>query len=143
MDSSVLKCGSNPLRPDCSFPLHRDSLNGYMTMRPSAAGSPPFSSSLERRRSLRKGKPAGHSSNFHCVIKTEKNSHYAFEKIIFPSVLTGGSNANADEEAELFDEDGLSLDTEDLLSFSYQVARGMEFLASKNVSVHLNMNLLH
>ncbi|XP_061593974.1 mast/stem cell growth factor receptor kita isoform X2 [Cololabis saira] len=75
-----------------------DSLNGYMTMRPSAAGSPPFSSSSERRRSLHKG----------------------------------GSSTNEDEEAEMFDEDGLSLDTEDLLSFSYQVARGMEFLASKN-----------
>uniref|UniRef100_A0A8D3DJZ7 Mast/stem cell growth factor receptor Kit n=1 Tax=Scophthalmus maximus TaxID=52904 RepID=A0A8D3DJZ7_SCOMX len=37
-----------------------------------------------------------------------------------------------DEESEMFDEDGLSLDTEDLLSFSYQVAKGMEFLASKN-----------
>lgn len=35
----------------------------------------------------------------------------------------------------MFDEDGLSLDTEDLLSFSYQVAKGMEFLAAKNVSV--------
>lgn len=34
----------------------------------------------------------------------------------------------------MFDEDDMSLDTEDLLSFSYQVAKGMEFLASKNVS---------
>ncbi|XP_070688060.1 mast/stem cell growth factor receptor kita isoform X2 [Pempheris klunzingeri] len=75
-----------------------DSLNGYMTMRPSAAGNPPFSSSSEKRRSLRKG----------------------------------GSQVDADAESEMFDEDGLSLDTEDLLSFSYQVAKGMEFLAAKN-----------
>ncbi|XP_038572428.1 mast/stem cell growth factor receptor kita isoform X1 [Micropterus salmoides] len=75
-----------------------DSLNGYMTMRPSAAGNRPFSSSSEKRRSLRKG----------------------------------GSYVEADADSEMFDEDGLSLDTEDLLSFSYQVAKGMEFLASKN-----------
>ncbi|TKS75028.1 Mast/stem cell growth factor receptor [Collichthys lucidus] len=75
-----------------------DSLNGYMTMRPSAAGNVPLGSSSEKRRSIRKG----------------------------------GSYAEADAESELFDEDGLSLDTEDLLSFSYQVAKGMEFLASKN-----------
>ncbi|KAG7514479.1 mast/stem cell growth factor receptor Kit isoform X1 [Solea senegalensis] len=75
-----------------------DSLNGYMTMRPSAAGSHPFSSSLEKRCSLHKG----------------------------------GSYVEAGEESEMFDEDGLSLVTEDLLSFSYQVAKGMEFLASKN-----------
>ncbi|KAE8294517.1 Mast/stem cell growth factor receptor Kit [Larimichthys crocea] len=75
-----------------------DSLNGYMTMRPSAAGNVPPGSSSEKRRSIRKG----------------------------------GSYTEADAESELFDEDGLSLDTEDLLSFSYQVAKGMEFLASKN-----------
>lgn len=74
-----------------------DSLNGYMTMRPSAAGNLPFSSSSEKRRSLRKG-----------------------------------GSYEADEESEMFDEDGLSLDTEDLLSFSHQVAKGMEFLAAKN-----------
>uniref|UniRef100_A0A8B9L8U5 receptor protein-tyrosine kinase n=1 Tax=Astyanax mexicanus TaxID=7994 RepID=A0A8B9L8U5_ASTMX len=33
---------------------------------------------------------------------------------------------------EVLQEDGLALDTEDLLSFSYQVAKGMDFLASKN-----------
>lgn len=46
----------------------------------------------------------------------------------------------ADSESEMFDEDGLSLDTEDLLSFSYQVAKGMEFLASKNVRIKLQMS---
>uniref|UniRef100_A0A674NV80 receptor protein-tyrosine kinase n=1 Tax=Takifugu rubripes TaxID=31033 RepID=A0A674NV80_TAKRU len=75
-----------------------DSLNGYMTMRPSAAGKPSSSSSSEKRRSLREGSP------------------YVEE----------------DSESEMFDEDSLSLDTEDLLSFSYQVAKGMEFLTSKN-----------
>ncbi|KAM4574854.1 mast/stem cell growth factor receptor kita isoform 2-T2 [Fundulus diaphanus] len=90
--------GRTRLRPDCSFPLHSDSLNGYMSMRPSVAGNPPSSSSSERRQSLRKG----------------------------------GQYMEADREGEMFDEDDLSLDTEDLLSFSYQVAKGMEFLASKN-----------
>ncbi|XP_043984200.1 mast/stem cell growth factor receptor kita isoform X4 [Gambusia affinis] len=75
-----------------------DSLNGYMSMRPSVAGNSPSSSSSERRQSLRKG----------------------------------GLYLKADADGEMFDEDDLSLDTEDLLSFSYQVAKGMEFLASKN-----------
>ncbi|XP_008405694.1 mast/stem cell growth factor receptor kita isoform X2 [Poecilia reticulata] len=86
------------LRPDCSFPLHSDSLNGYMSMRPSVAGNSPSISSSERRQSLRKD----------------------------------GLYLEADADGEMFDEDDLSLDTEDLLSFSYQVAKGMEFLASKN-----------
>uniref|UniRef100_A0AAQ5X2Z3 receptor protein-tyrosine kinase n=1 Tax=Amphiprion ocellaris TaxID=80972 RepID=A0AAQ5X2Z3_AMPOC len=43
-----------------------------------------------------------------------------------------GSYVEADAESDMFEEDGLSLDNEDLLSFSYQVAKGMEFLASKN-----------
>lgn len=57
-------CGCAQLRPDCSFPLHSDSLNGYMTMRPSAAGNVPLGSSSEKRRSIRKGKRASHSLNF-------------------------------------------------------------------------------
>uniref|UniRef100_A0AAX7VBP7 receptor protein-tyrosine kinase n=1 Tax=Astatotilapia calliptera TaxID=8154 RepID=A0AAX7VBP7_ASTCA len=80
----------------CSFPLHSDSLNSYMTMKPSVAGNAPVSSSSEKRNSLR------------------------------------GPYVEADTENEMFADDGLSLDTEDLLSFSYQVAKGMEFLASKN-----------
>ncbi|KAM9831644.1 mast/stem cell growth factor receptor kita [Neosynchiropus ocellatus] len=95
---------SSKLEDDCYYHnvmLQRetasDSLQDYMAMRPSAAGSRPFTSSAETRRSLRKG----------------------------------GSPSEGDMENE-FIEDGLSLDTEDLLSFSYQVAKGMEFLASKN-----------
>ncbi|CAN9500996.1 unnamed protein product [Ophioblennius macclurei] len=75
-----------------------DSLNGYMTMRPSVAGKLLFSSASEKRCSVGKGD---------CYLEADG------------------------EEGEMF-EDGLSLDIEDLLSFSYQVAKGMEFLASKN-----------
>lgn len=53
----------------------------------------------------------------------------------FPS-FSGGYYGEGEAEMEMFDDDGLPLDTEDLLSFSYQVAKGMEFLASKNVSIH-------
>ncbi|KAM8873658.1 mast/stem cell growth factor receptor kita isoform 2-T2 [Spinachia spinachia] len=74
-----------------------DSLTGYVTMRPSAAGKLPLGSPSEGRRSPRKG------------VSDEE-----------------------DAESEMFDEDGLSLSTEDLLSFSHQVAKGMEFLAAKN-----------
>uniref|UniRef100_A0A3B5LPT4 receptor protein-tyrosine kinase n=1 Tax=Xiphophorus couchianus TaxID=32473 RepID=A0A3B5LPT4_9TELE len=48
------------------------------------------------------------------------------------SLRKGGLYLEADADGEMFDEDDLSLDTEDLLSFSYQVAKGMEFLSSKN-----------
>ncbi|KAK0147254.1 Mast/stem cell growth factor receptor Kit [Merluccius polli] len=46
---------------------------------------------------------------------------------------SGGSNSDDDVTTQMLQEDGLSLDTEDLLSFSYQVAKGMDFLASKNI----------
>uniref|UniRef100_A0A8C5A5G2 receptor protein-tyrosine kinase n=1 Tax=Gadus morhua TaxID=8049 RepID=A0A8C5A5G2_GADMO len=44
------------------------------------------------------------------------------------------SNPGSDEDvtSQMLQEDSLSLDTEDLLSFSYQVAKGMDFLATKN-----------
>ncbi|XP_046692281.1 mast/stem cell growth factor receptor kita isoform X2 [Silurus meridionalis] len=43
-----------------------------------------------------------------------------------------GSYTDCEVFSEVLQEDGLALDTEDLLSFSYQVAKGMDFLASKN-----------
>ncbi|XP_051951306.1 mast/stem cell growth factor receptor kita isoform X4 [Xyrauchen texanus] len=48
------------------------------------------------------------------------------------SLNKGDSYTDADAVSEILQEDGLTLDTEDLLSFSYQVAKGMDFLASKN-----------
>ncbi|XP_076873227.1 mast/stem cell growth factor receptor kita isoform X2 [Brachyhypopomus gauderio] len=44
----------------------------------------------------------------------------------------GGSYSDCEVVTEILQEDGLTLDTEDLLSFSYQVAKGMDFLASRN-----------
>uniref|UniRef100_A0A8B9RJX0 receptor protein-tyrosine kinase n=1 Tax=Astyanax mexicanus TaxID=7994 RepID=A0A8B9RJX0_ASTMX len=43
-----------------------------------------------------------------------------------------GRNGYMTMRPSVLQEDGLALDTEDLLSFSYQVAKGMDFLASKN-----------
>ncbi|XP_066488030.1 mast/stem cell growth factor receptor Kit [Tiliqua scincoides] len=43
-----------------------------------------------------------------------------------------GSFANQDVTIAILEDDELALDIEDLLSFSYQVAKGMSFLASKN-----------
>ncbi|XP_036409984.1 mast/stem cell growth factor receptor kita [Megalops cyprinoides] len=75
-----------------------DSRNGYMTMKPSVASTPPQGFSAEKTRLTRKG----------------------------------GSYGEKCTDSDMPQEDGLSLDTEDLLSFSYQVAKGMDFLASKN-----------
>ncbi|KAJ6668530.1 hypothetical protein lerEdw1_012012, partial [Lerista edwardsae] len=43
-----------------------------------------------------------------------------------------GSFVNQDVTIAILEDDELALDIEDLLSFSYQVAKGMSFLASKN-----------
>lgn len=50
----------------------------------------------------------------------------------------------ADSEVKnlLSDDNSEGLTLLDLLSFTYQVARGMEFLASKNVSVFLKQSPL-
>ena len=45
-----------------------------------------------------------------------------------------GSYTDQDVTLSMSEDDELALDVEDLLSFSYQVAKGMSFLASKNVS---------
>lgn len=133
MDSPVLMHCGTQLRPDCSFPLYSDSLNGYMAMKPSSAGNTPLSTTPESRLSQRKGKSAAHSVQFKCLV------HRKAEKSWFAVlVLSDGSLGDANEECEWFDGDELALDTEDLLSFSYQVAKGMEFLASKNVSFSHN-----
>lgn len=108
-----------------------------MTMRPSAARNQTSSTSSESRRSLRKGKQVTHWA-VPCV-KTQKgrSSQICFHKtrILVLFVSSGGSYTEVDYESETFDEEDLSLDTEDLLSFSYQVAKGMEFLNSKNVRI--------
>lgn len=62
------------------------------------------------------------------------------EKILLLSVakkivlLSTGSYIERDVTPAIMEDDELALDLEDLLSFSYQVAKGMAFLASKNVS---------
>ncbi|XP_062858176.1 mast/stem cell growth factor receptor kita [Trichomycterus rosablanca] len=43
-----------------------------------------------------------------------------------------GTYIECDVLSDVLQEDTVALDTEDLLSFSYQVAKGMDFLASKN-----------
>ncbi|KAJ8397523.1 hypothetical protein AAFF_G00437990 [Aldrovandia affinis] len=74
--------------------------NGYMTMKPSASGSPRnHGYPAEETHSTRKG---------------------------------GGACGDRYIVGEAPQEDVMSLGTEDLLSFSYQVAKGMDFLASKN-----------
>uniref|UniRef100_A0A673AVJ8 receptor protein-tyrosine kinase n=1 Tax=Sphaeramia orbicularis TaxID=375764 RepID=A0A673AVJ8_9TELE len=76
-------------------------------------------------RNVMSQRDATRSGSFFCVLKQSGLLCVARDK-------RSGSYVEADEEDEMFEEDGLSIDTEDLLSFSYQVAKGMEFLASKN-----------
>ncbi|CAB1332083.1 unnamed protein product, partial [Coregonus sp. 'balchen'] len=90
--------------------FHTDSRNGYVDMRPSVTGVLPNGFSSEKRCSMGK---AGKTST-----------------LIF--IDNCGSSSEPDV-SEMLHEDCLSLDTEDLLSFSYQVAKGMDFLASKNI----------
>uniref|UniRef100_A0A672M2N3 Mast/stem cell growth factor receptor Kit n=1 Tax=Sinocyclocheilus grahami TaxID=75366 RepID=A0A672M2N3_SINGR len=60
-------------------------------------------------------------------------SHCVFIVIFNKFVIhLGDSYRDSDAVSEIMQEDGMTLDTEDLLSFSYQVAKGMDFLASKN-----------
>ncbi|XP_063776988.1 mast/stem cell growth factor receptor Kit [Pseudophryne corroboree] len=49
-----------------------------------------------------------------------------------PDKRKSGSYVDQDVTIAMPEEDDLALDTEDLISFSYQVAQGMNFLASKN-----------
>lgn len=66
-------------------------------------------------------------------IKFQLSKRIVPQEYFFFLLFLPGTYVEADEESKMFDEDGLSVNTEDLLSFSYQVAKGMEFLASKNV----------
>ncbi|CAB1324124.1 unnamed protein product, partial [Coregonus sp. 'balchen'] len=65
---------------------------------------------------------------FYKYLQVTTQTHYLY---------SGGSSSEPDVVSEMLHEDSLSLDTEDLLSFSYQVAKGMDFLASKNEAVHI------
>ncbi|KTG05997.1 hypothetical protein cypCar_00034116 [Cyprinus carpio] len=55
--------------------------------------------------------------------------------------ISGDSYSDSDAVSEILHEDGMTLDTEDLLSFSYQVAKGMDFLASKNIYLNFSSRL--
>ncbi|XP_061440387.1 mast/stem cell growth factor receptor Kit [Rhineura floridana] len=53
-------------------------------------------------------------------------------KVTKRSLGRPGSFANQDVSIAILEDDELALDIEDLLSFSYQVAKGMSFLSAKN-----------
>lgn len=54
------------------------------------------------------------------------------------------SKPEGEMEELLSDDMNAGLSTTDLLSFTYQVAKGMEFLASKNVSlVHISFSFFY
>ena len=62
-------------------------------------------------------------------------SLFVFKILIAKKILLlTGSYIERDVTPAIMEDDELALDLEDLLSFSYQVAKGMAFLASKNVS---------
>lgn len=59
---------------------------------------------------------------------------FAFWVSVLLAVSLIDSYIERDVTPAIMEDDELALDLEDLLSFSYQVAKGMAFLASKNVS---------
>ncbi|XP_060722757.1 mast/stem cell growth factor receptor kita isoform X2 [Tachysurus vachellii] len=73
---------------------------------------------------------SGESRNGYMAMKPMVLGVQSTEKRSLPKGV--GSYTDCDVFSEILQEDGLALDTEDLLSFSYQVAKGMDFLASKN-----------
>uniref|UniRef100_A0A673AVR6 receptor protein-tyrosine kinase n=1 Tax=Sphaeramia orbicularis TaxID=375764 RepID=A0A673AVR6_9TELE len=75
-------------------------------------------------RNVMSQRDATRSGSFFCVLKQSV--------LVFTIQNVRRMRVFGQQQDEMFEEDGLSIDTEDLLSFSYQVAKGMEFLASKN-----------
>lgn len=58
--------------------------------------------------------------------------------VFFLAIFLIDSYIERDVTPAIMEDDELALDLEDLLSFSYQVAKGMAFLASKNVSARVS-----
>ncbi|KAG8134894.1 hypothetical protein E2320_007972 [Naja naja] len=79
-------------------------------------------------------------SNFLCFPHSDATNEYMDMKPGVSQVVHAkttkrlGSLANQDVTVAILEDDELALDVEDLLSFSYQVAKGMSFLSSKNVT---------